>query len=152
MGSMGMGYGYGEVTPPPSSRKNHMIIIIAPAAAAAASPAPPHNAEPPSSAAARLALPSPPTTSCRCRRRSPTTPTLSSQSAAAAAIVNGSYSSWHDAKATHTVRGRPVNTDGRRGLPLKKPSFGRDAWLVQYGTLAQDGARLMTGPFRPTPY
>ena len=58
-------------------------------------------------------------------------------------------SAGNDATATHTVGGRPVNTDGHRGHPLKKPSFGRDARLVQDGALAQDGAWLMTGPFHP---
>jgi hypothetical protein len=36
-----------------------------------------------------------------------------------------------------------VNFSGRQGRPPKKPSFARDA------RLAQDGARLMTGPFHP---
>jgi len=46
--------------------------------------------------------------------------------------------------ATHTVGGRPVNTSGGRGRrPKKIPSFARDA------RLARDGARLMTGSFRP---
>ena len=58
-------------------------------------------------------------------------------------------SAGNDATATHTVGGRPVNTDGHRGHPLKKPSFGRDARLVQDGALAKDGAWLMTGPFHP---
>ena len=48
------------------------------------------------------------------------------------------------AAATRTVGGRLVNTSGGRGRrPKKKPSFARDAQL------ARDGARLMTGPFRP---
>jgi hypothetical protein len=44
----------------------------------------------------------------------------------------------------HTIGGRPVavNFGGHRGRPPKKPSFARD------DRLAQDGARLMTGPFR----
>ena len=44
-----------------------------------------------------------------------------------------------------TVGGRPVavNFSGRWGRPPKKPSFVRD------NRLARDGARLMTGPFRP---
>ncbi len=44
-----------------------------------------------------------------------------------------------------TVGGRPVtvNFSGRQGRPPKKPSFARD------DRLARDGARLMTGPFRP---
>ena len=49
-----------------------------------------------------------------------------------------------DSAATgRTVGGRSVNFSGCRGHPLKKPSFGRD------DRLARDGARLMTGPFRP---
>jgi len=48
------------------------------------------------------------------------------------------------AAAIRTVGGRPVNTSGGQGRrPKKKPSFARDA------RLARDGARLMTGPFRP---
>ena len=47
------------------------------------------------------------------------------------------------AAASHTVGGRPVNTSGGRGRRKKKPLFVRDA------RLAQDGARLMTSPFRP---
>ena len=48
------------------------------------------------------------------------------------------------AAASHTVGGRPVNTSaGGRGRRPKKPSFGWDA------RLARDGARFMTGPFRP---
>jgi hypothetical protein len=44
-----------------------------------------------------------------------------------------------------TVEGRPVtvNFSGHRGRPPKKPSLARD------DRLARDGARLMTGPFRP---
>ena len=135
---------WGSHFSPPFSR-NHMIIIIAPAAAAAASPAPPHNVEPPSPAAARLTLPPhrrPAATAAALRhlyRRE--APLLSSMDPTSAS---------NDATATHTVGGgRPVNTDGHRGRPLKKPSFGRDARLVQDGALAQDGAWLMTGPFRP---
>ena len=50
-----------------------------------------------------------------------------------------------DSAATgRTVGGRSVNFSGHRGRPpKKKPSFGRD------DRLARDGARLMTGPFRP---
>ena len=42
-----------------------------------------------------------------------------------------------------TVGGRSVNFSGCRGRPPKKPLFGRD------DRLARDGARLMTGHFRP---
>jgi hypothetical protein len=48
------------------------------------------------------------------------------------------------AAASRTVGGRPVNTARGRGRRPKKPSFGRDA------RLARDGARLMTGPLRPS--
>jgi hypothetical protein len=47
------------------------------------------------------------------------------------------------AASSRTVGGRPVNTAGGRGRRPKKPSFARD------DRLARDGARLMTGPFRP---
>ena len=47
------------------------------------------------------------------------------------------------ATGSYTVEGRPVNTARGRSRRPKMPSFGRDA------RLARDGARLMTGPFRP---
>ena len=50
-----------------------------------------------------------------------------------------------DSAATgHTVGRRPVNIVGRLVRPSSKnPSFARDDGL------ARDGARLVTGPFRP---
>jgi hypothetical protein len=59
--------------------------------------------------------------------------------------MDSSTTAGNSAATGRTVGGRPVtvNFSGRRGRPPKKPSFARD------DRLARDGARLMTGPFRP---
>ncbi len=54
-----------------------------------------------------------------------------------------SFTAGDSAATGRTIGERSVNFSDRQGHPPKKPLFARDA------RLAQDGTRLMTGPFRP---
>jgi len=74
-----------------------------------------------------------------CRRRPPP----SSRTTAVFSCRLLPSTAGNAAAASCTVGGRPVSTAGGQGCHPKKPSFGRDP------RLARDGARLITGPFRP---